>query len=110
MRCLPSLVEIQEDFQTQEDAFDRISNKEQNAHVDEEKGTWPPRLGGVQVKRVQSGPKVRGNSMYRVTKNPRSQGVLVAGRDSVPTFAGRDSIPTLRAEAVRDTFAGRVLG
>jgi len=63
-----------------------------------------------QVKRVQSGPKVRGNSMYRVTKNPRSQGVLVAGRDSVPTFAGRDSIPTLRAEAARDTFAGRVLG
>ena len=43
--------------------------------------------------------KVRGNSMYRVTKNPRSKGVLATGRDSVPTFAGRDSIPTLRAEA-----------
>ena len=81
-------VEIQEDFQTQEDTFDRISK---NAHMDEERGTWPPRLARVQV-RGQSGPKVRGNSMYRVTKNPRSQGVLVAGRNL-------DSIPTLRAEA-----------
>ena len=40
MRCLPSQVEIQEDFRTQEDAFNRISNKEQNAHMDEERGTW----------------------------------------------------------------------